>query len=173
MDTCNGWTNYATWRINLELFDGMDLEEQVKESFENNDFDKNSVRQEIADYCQQYAEEILQNEGSGLALDYAMAFISDVNWREIADHFVDSVTIYSAGWNMPGFMPDSEPMFFFDSSDAMDYIKEQAESCLEENQDLLDEQADELTDQIESWESSQNGEFGQTLGKYHYFVSII
>lgn len=22
-DTYNGWTNYATWRVNLEMFDGM------------------------------------------------------------------------------------------------------------------------------------------------------
>jgi hypothetical protein len=21
----NGWTNYATWRVNLEIFDGIDL----------------------------------------------------------------------------------------------------------------------------------------------------
>ena len=21
----NGWTNYATWRVNLEIFDGMDI----------------------------------------------------------------------------------------------------------------------------------------------------
>ena len=23
----NGWTNYATWRVNLEMFDGMNLED--------------------------------------------------------------------------------------------------------------------------------------------------
>ena len=23
--TYNGWTNYATWRVNLEVFDGMDI----------------------------------------------------------------------------------------------------------------------------------------------------
>ena len=23
-DTYNGWTNYATWRVNLEIFDGLD-----------------------------------------------------------------------------------------------------------------------------------------------------
>jgi len=25
--TYNGWTNYATWRINLEVFDGLELED--------------------------------------------------------------------------------------------------------------------------------------------------
>jgi len=25
--TYNGWSNYATWRINLEVFDGMDAQE--------------------------------------------------------------------------------------------------------------------------------------------------
>jgi hypothetical protein len=23
--TYNGWTNYATWRVNLEMFDGLDI----------------------------------------------------------------------------------------------------------------------------------------------------
>ncbi len=25
--THNGWTNYATWRVNLEIFDSLDLAE--------------------------------------------------------------------------------------------------------------------------------------------------
>jgi len=27
MSTYNGWTNYVTWRVNLEIFDGMDPRE--------------------------------------------------------------------------------------------------------------------------------------------------
>ena len=29
MEKCNGWTNYATWRINLEILSDMEFEEQV------------------------------------------------------------------------------------------------------------------------------------------------
>jgi hypothetical protein len=27
----NGWTNYATWRVNLEIFDGMEPREWIQE----------------------------------------------------------------------------------------------------------------------------------------------
>ena len=29
--TYNGWTNYATWRVNLEIFDGMDFRDRADE----------------------------------------------------------------------------------------------------------------------------------------------
>ena len=66
----NGWSNYATWRINLEygLNDG---------GFEGYD----------ADMLQEYVEEHLEsNCENETTLSYAMAFISDVNWYEIASY---------------------------------------------------------------------------------------
>ena len=70
-NTYNGWTNYATWRVNLEMFDGGE--------WRNCD----------ADDFKMMAEESMQDSASGLALDYALAFLSDVNWHEIASHYVD------------------------------------------------------------------------------------
>ena len=70
--TYNGWTNYATWRINLEMFDG------DNEMYTNSGPD---VFQEIVE------ETIESTTGEGIARDYAMAFINDVNWYEIAEHF--------------------------------------------------------------------------------------
>ena len=29
MDTYNGWTNYATWRINLEMLDGFEADSNM------------------------------------------------------------------------------------------------------------------------------------------------
>jgi len=66
--TYNGWTNYATWRINLEIFDGLD---QVWD----------------ADEARQYVEDYIHASSSGIARDYALAFIADVNWHEIASHY--------------------------------------------------------------------------------------
>jgi len=34
----------------------------------------------------EYAENLMEETANGLALDYAMAFIADVNWHEIAKH---------------------------------------------------------------------------------------
>jgi len=70
MNTYNGWTNYATWRIALEIFDGYEPEYKL-----------------TAEYCKEFAEEIIFMDGrEGLVTDYALAFISDVNWHEIANN---------------------------------------------------------------------------------------
>ena len=73
----NGWTNYATWRVNLEMFDGLD---------------QDGWNDSSAECCRGYAEMIIESEGagSGFALDYAMAFLQDVNWQEIADSLNDN-----------------------------------------------------------------------------------
>ncbi len=79
--TYNGWTNYATWRVNLEIFDGM----------APRDFgDGHDSAYELAGSLKYYAEELIeQTAGEGLARDYAMAFLDDVNWREIAQHMIN------------------------------------------------------------------------------------
>ena len=74
----NGWTNYATWRVNLEMFDGGDFAS-------DNDLDAYDLGQTL----RQFAEETLSEQASGLVLDYALAFLSDVNWCEIARHMIE------------------------------------------------------------------------------------
>ena len=80
MTNYNGWTNYATWRVNLEIFDGIDLE------------DMNWGKLDLYDMAQtfkEYATEVIEcNTPEGLALDYARAFVSEVNWYDIAKHYV-------------------------------------------------------------------------------------
>ena len=69
----NGWTNYATWRVQLEIFDGMEIDEAM-------------THEDVKDY----AEQIIEDTSSpGLARDYALAFLSDVDWQEIADNLND------------------------------------------------------------------------------------
>ena len=85
MSTYNGWTNYATWRVNLEIFDNMTLEdfgyESVQESY---DFDH------LEDVLKEYAEEAIEMTSTpGLARDYALAFLSNVHWLQIAGHLID------------------------------------------------------------------------------------
>ena len=67
----NGWTNYATWRVNLEIFDGL-----------CSDMDGEKA---TAEGCKAYAEEVVSESGEGYALDYARAFLASVNWHEIAE----------------------------------------------------------------------------------------
>jgi hypothetical protein len=70
--TYNGWTNYATWRVNLEMFDGSD-------------------QYWSADSAKEFVEEIIiDSTEEGVARDYALAFLSDVNWYEIAEHYQET-----------------------------------------------------------------------------------
>jgi hypothetical protein len=70
-NTYNGWTNYATWRINLEIFDGGYDGEY--DGMEADDFKFRAIELLEMDCSQE-----------SLAFDYAMAFLDDVNWHEIA-----------------------------------------------------------------------------------------
>ena len=77
----NGWTNYATWRVNLEIFDGQDPE----------GFDLTQDAYYLGKDLKAYAEElIIETSSEGLARDYALAFLSDVNWTEIAEHVIEN-----------------------------------------------------------------------------------
>ena len=71
-ETYNGWTNYETWRVNLELFDG--------------DYDRWCNGSDVA--MQEFAELLIEEStDEGIGRDYALEFIADVNWNEIADHY--------------------------------------------------------------------------------------
>ena len=81
-DNYNDWRNYATWRVNLEVFDGLDPREMGWHKFD---------KYELGEALKDYANEVLEcNAREGLALDYARAFISDVDWFEIAAHMIDA-----------------------------------------------------------------------------------
>lgn len=77
--TYNGWTNYATWRIALEWFDDYN-----PDKYETNP-------SELAGILESYVEQTLEEMTvqSTLVLDYALAFTSDVNWYEIAEHLIE------------------------------------------------------------------------------------
>ena len=77
MDTYNGWTNYATWRVNLEMIDGLDPREMWPQITDPYD---------LGQCLKDWAEEMIcESAPEGLARDYALSFLSDVNWQEIAE----------------------------------------------------------------------------------------
>lgn len=84
----NGWTNYATWRVNLEMLGELDLAEF---------FDEKPNLTDATDWCREYVDDYLASEvrEACLVLDYARSFIADVNWREIATHLLADSTFPS------------------------------------------------------------------------------
>jgi hypothetical protein len=78
----NGWTNYVTWRVNLEIFYGYELDDV---------FDLTLPVEQLRHVLQDYVEGHIYEAGGGngnIAVDYALAFLSDVNWYEIAEHMI-------------------------------------------------------------------------------------
>ena len=83
MTKYNGWTNYATWRVNLEMFDGFNPRDHWQGPFDN--------MWDAANGLKEYAEEVIcESAPEGLARDYALTFIQDVNWREIVEHMIEA-----------------------------------------------------------------------------------
>jgi hypothetical protein len=86
-DGYNGWTNYETWRVNLEIFDGYDPSDDFAHSRAE---DVQELAADLADMLRDLAENLVsETSREGIALDYALAFLSAVNYREIAERFVE------------------------------------------------------------------------------------
>lgn len=66
----NGWTNYQTWRVYLEFFEFMEVDQE---------WDAGTLQEMLE-------EHIREQTDNGLAQDYALAFIDVVNYHEILDH---------------------------------------------------------------------------------------
>jgi hypothetical protein len=67
----NGWNNYATWRVNLEILGDIDFDDHV-----------------TVDELKEIVEDVVFSnveDGRSLCTDYARAFISEVNFYEIAE----------------------------------------------------------------------------------------
>ncbi len=76
----NGWTNYETWRVNLEVFDGYETDNLMD-----------------ASGCRAFVEDIIDSTTSaGLARDYALAFLQPVDWDEIAAHVNEANDLVTA-----------------------------------------------------------------------------
>jgi len=76
----NGWTNYETWRVNLEVFDGLDMSEEIRMA---DDVDY------LADYLSEMVDETVCGDADGLAKDYARAFLSNVDFHQIAARMME------------------------------------------------------------------------------------
>jgi len=79
----NGWTNYATWRVNLEILGDIMFEEKVSVD----------GLKELVEDC------VFRNPNTCdtpyLVEDYARAFVSEVNFYEIAQGINEELELQS------------------------------------------------------------------------------
>lgn len=96
--TYRGWTNYETWRIQLEMLDpyycddfgvtpcddfGVIPEEGERLS------NIRALEDSLKTLCVEEFESDANGWGRILARDDALSFLDAVNWRELAEHMID------------------------------------------------------------------------------------
>jgi hypothetical protein len=73
-----GWKNYATWRVALEFFDGYEIQKDEPQDV-----------YDLSKYFKELVESAIDESSQGISNSYAHAFISDVDFYQIAEHALD------------------------------------------------------------------------------------
>jgi hypothetical protein len=83
----NGWTNYWTWKWNLELIDGNFIREMIEEGNYTNIYD-------LSQYLKEEATELLSIESPAGWIDgFMTAVLSEIDWYEIAENVADGTEL--------------------------------------------------------------------------------
>ena len=86
----NGWTNYATWRVNLELFDrAYDPRDYWSRELKGDSAYDLAVQ--LEEFALNYVDDAdAEPAGRAIVSGWVRAFLADVNWLEIAEHMMDA-----------------------------------------------------------------------------------
>ena len=92
--TYNGWYNYETWLTNMHFDSFFEFfKDQVDDDmFE--DMDAPAVHSYIAEFIEQYVRDYVEEtvgQNSLFIMDMIGSFLDDVDFSEIAEHYVDDV----------------------------------------------------------------------------------
>lgn len=82
MERYNGWANYETWRINLEVIDGLTPRDLGVTALVEN-------VEALGQVLEMHTCELIEQQAKGFALDLAHSFLARVDWEEIASHMID------------------------------------------------------------------------------------
>ena len=89
MSNYNGWTNWETWKVNLELLDGLDASDLNIEHYTQDEY------YEAGQVIEEYVQELIDleynggNKSGGFISGVIRGFMSEVNWSELAKCFID------------------------------------------------------------------------------------
>jgi len=82
--TYNGWTNYETWRVNLEIFDGWNADQLDSLTMG----DSYNLAQQLKDYAIDLLAQDCNDQS--IAYSYALAFLDAADFRQIAQAMIDN-----------------------------------------------------------------------------------
>lgn len=84
---------------------------------------------------------------------------------------------YAAGWNQPGYMPETEVQHFDHFDDAREYLVDEVTRAADDANDAGDKNAegecDEATGEISTWEESDGDYFQVFCDGYVYWINEI
>jgi hypothetical protein len=111
--TYNGWANYQTWAVGMFLDGNYDGEgiyrhalEVIEEAAQAGKVGRSTAIADVADALRELVEEsvsvAVDGLASGLAVDLLGSAVGSVDWRELAESRLESVSFYTAdelaGW---------------------------------------------------------------------------
>lgn len=85
----NGWSNYETWKTNMELLDGYEVNDFMSSGVYVFPEDRDQAVTDLARHFSDYAYDYVAEQATGWALDLANNFLARVDFDEIAGHYVD------------------------------------------------------------------------------------
>ena len=99
--TYNGWTNYETWCVNLWMSNDQSsqeyFQEMAQEVYNESKAEKSFTREERAAFtlADSLKDEMEEQQSllvvTGVFADLLNAALSEVNWYEIAKHYIEDV----------------------------------------------------------------------------------
>jgi hypothetical protein len=100
-NTYNGWTNYETWLCNMwfENFEFTDILD-IFDGCEDNDDILNVIEDYIKDFVNEFVEQsFAPGDSHGFIYDMLNSAIQTIDFRDIAEHYVDDVVDELAALN--------------------------------------------------------------------------